>query len=464
MVKGTKARRRGRKSISTDGTALNRKPCKKAAKKLTKFAVRNYTSHYYSEVLENYYLGLVKKSSHKFKPCPVKSGSVLHVMTSAYLSGGHTRIVERWIDSAPTDEMHSVVLIRQRKKKQIPARLQWVVAEKKGTLVRFPYLLSMVWKANQLRKMAMGYKTIVLHQNMTDPVPLMAFGDTAFPRPVIVFNHAGHSFWIGRNAADLVIDIEKSQNQITHHKRGIKNSLLLNLPYDSSESPDRPEKKVLRKQFDLPENSQVLVSMASAYKYTPVLDYNFPEMLHTILQQHTDAVVLIIGVASQQSPDWERLEMDFPNRVRLLGILENKEVSPYLQAADLYLDSFPYSSFTSMLDAVAEGHLPVLCLHNPIGTLSFIEGTDADVITIETMVERSIELLAHPEKREKLYRLLRKRMEQMTHVDLFQQKVHEAYALAKSIQKNKDRFLPIDNKITEFDILSNELCIERKKQ
>ena len=443
---------------------LGGNPCRKNARRLAKFSVRNYTSHYYSEALENYYLSAAKKRSRKTKSCPAKSSSVLHVMTSAYLSGGHTRIVERWIDSAPADEMHSVVLIRQRKKKQIPPRLRAAVNGKQGKLIRFPYPLSMTWKANRLKQIAIGYETIVLHQNMTDPVPLMAFGLPDFPRPVIVFNHAGHSFWIGRNAADFVIDIEKSQNQITRNKRGIKNTLLLSLPYDTTNFPELPGKEIIRKQLDIPKESQVLISMASAYKYIPVLHYNFTEMLRTILQRQENAIVLIIGVASKQSPDWAQLEAAFPKRIRLLGILPNKEVRPYLHAADLYLDSFPYSSFTSMLDAVADGKLPVLCLHNPIGTLSFVEGTDADVETIDTMIDRSIELLTDQEKAERLYSLLRDRLERLTHIDLFQQKVHEAYALAKNIQKNEHRFLPIQNEITEFDILSNELCLKRKKQ
>jgi glycosyltransferase involved in cell wall biosynthesis len=442
---------------------LESNPTRRNGRKLAKFAVRNYSGHYYSPTLEQYYLRRAEKSQKPLKPEMVEPNTVLHVMTSAYRTGGHTRIVERWIDTAPSDEIHSVVITRQRKKKQVPPRLIELVKQRDGSLICFPYLLPLDSKARRLRRLAQTYDSIVLHQNMTDPAPLMAFGPAGFPRPVIVFNHAGHSFWIGRNAADLVIDIETSQNRITQEKRGIKNTLMLSLPYDAMNLPPHREKKELRKKLNLAEAGKVLISMASAYKFTPILDYDFPEMLRAILSKQDQAIALIIGVAEKQTEQWEQLEKDFPGRVLLLGILPNESVADYLQAADLYIDSFPYSSFTSMLDAVSIGRLPVLNLRNPIGTLPFIEGTPACIDTVDEMIDRVLELLSDQQQSAELYEQLQANVDRLTNAATFQERVHEAYAQARAVPKDDQRFLPVSHAITKFDILSNELCIERKK-
>lgn len=438
------------------------RPAHGAARRLVKFAANNYTSYYYSEPVEKYFLNKAKRRLRPAPAQPVVPKSVLHVMTAAFLTGGHTRIVERWIDSAPDDEEHCVVLIRQRHKNEIPQRLKDVVENKHGALHLFPYWLPKLWKAQKLKNLAAGFDIIVLHQNMTDPVPLMAFGTPDFQRPVILFNHAGHRFWLGRNATDLVIDIIEEQQSITLQKRGIVNSRLVELPYDRKhDASEEHDRSSLRRAIGLDLESSVIVSMASAYKYTPVLEFDFPRMLGDIMQTDRRIQAMIIGVEPGARLGWDGLEKKFGGRIRLLGVIPYEQVGNYLRAADLYIDSFPYNSFTSMLDAVLVGKLPILSLRTPVGTLGFIRHTHGDIPSIGDMVTNAVRLLADKEAAGELYRSISEKAGRMTDASRFQAEIQKAYHDVKRIPKDNSRFTDMSDFISEFDIFSNEIFLNR---
>jgi hypothetical protein len=60
---------------------------------------------------------------------------------------------------------------------------------------------------------------------------------------------------------------------------------------------------------------------------------------------------------SPQEPAWAAMAGEHPGRVHVLGVLEDPQM--WLETADLYLDSFPLSSSTSLLEAVQFGAVAV---------------------------------------------------------------------------------------------------------
>ena len=439
-------------------------PSEKLAENLTKILCSTGSSIYYSEALESFYIDLAQKNhdTHIHNAHAVERNSILHVMTLCYTSGGHTRVVERWIQSAPKQESHSVVLINQCPAQETPPLLRQAIEEKKGQLITFTQNKSITQKANELRKIAQGYEYIVLHHHMHDPVPLMAFASPDFKRPVITFNHAGHMFWLGRNATDLIVDIEESQNIITTKKRGIANSIICPLPYIKDDDANIPQnKETLRHELGLPINSPILISMAQAYKYTEVLGYSFPEVIRQVLNRSPQAVVVLIGPSSDCTA-WKQLHQDYPNRLYLLGTLTHGTAMKYLKACDLYIDSFPYISFTSLIDAIAIGCLPALSLHTPAGSLQLIEGTPASIKSQIQLLETTIYLLKSEPERLKLHKTQKESLKTFS-PRKFQESIKDVYSKAATIKKNSERYLNIEDKITEFDILSNLVTSKQHK-
>jgi len=436
---------------------LCQRPSSRVAGKLVHLAVHANSSIYYSEALERYYLNLARKSRITKEHPDCTPNSVLHVMTCCLRTGGHTRIVERWIESAPAHQKHSVALTRQRIRDDLPARLADAVSKHDGTIVMLDPESSITCNANDLRNVGMEYEFIILHHHMGDPVPLMAFGLPEFNRTVIAFNHAGHLFWLGRNAADMVIDIEESQARITRSKRGFVHNMIIDLPSDFTPTPPESDKRALRETLDIAPDCHLVASMASAYKYTVLPDYDFPSMLRQILERDPASAILMIGVAPGTNAHWTKLERDFPSRIFLKGLLPPAEAYRHLRAADLYIDSFPYNSFTSMLDAVIAGGLPAIALQTPVGLLPSFQQSQTVAASIPELVDMATRLLLDPEKCTALHEATSRIVSNDTDPSHFQEHLTKAYKLAGTISKDASRYRPVEESITKFDMLANAL-------
>ena len=84
------------------------------AKYACKFATLCPTGYFYSNTLEKYFVDIAQNIHLDLSKDYLKD-SCLHVMTTAYTSGGHTRVVERWLKLFDRTSKQSVVLINQEK-------------------------------------------------------------------------------------------------------------------------------------------------------------------------------------------------------------------------------------------------------------------------------------------------------------------------------------------------------------
>jgi hypothetical protein len=115
-----------------------------------------------------------------------------------------------------------------------------------------------------------------------------------------------------------------------------------------------------REILGIPRDTVVLLTIASSYKYTTFGEYNFVATLQKVLALHDH--VLLLAVGPKPEGDWLAASLTLGGRVRALG--KQTDLRVYHACADIYLDSFPFSSITSMLEVCAQG-IPVLGLSNP---------------------------------------------------------------------------------------------------
>jgi len=297
--------------------------------------------------------------------------SFLHVFTQCYTTGGHTRVCERWIKYSPSNEMHSIAFINQ-KSIDIPTNLNNYVKEKKGSL--FFLNGNYLDKAIKLREIASSFDKIILHVNMEDVVPILAFGNKSFKRPIIFFNHADHLFWLGVSISDIVVNLRTISKEINIKCRDALNNLTIPLPVDKPKSQDRNLEKInkTKLELDFPISSKIIITMASSYKYLPFDSYNFTDTISDILKNNKNTCFLAIGPNNKEKY-WTKLIKQYPNRVKTIGLINNSEVEKYIKIADLGIDSFPFSSFTSLLD-IGKYNIPCFCLKTPINEIdTFLE-------------------------------------------------------------------------------------------
>lgn len=339
-----------------------------AARVAADFASTNHTGMYVSPELE----GLLQRAGRELSRRPRKRAAptqhrragmhVLHVLTAAYDIGGHTRLLWRWIERDP-GRTHSVVFTHQRNLTP-PHPLRRSVEHSGGHLYRLDARPSgLLEKAGRLADLARHVDLVVLHTHPYDVIPLLAFapdddsGTTDVP--VVLLNQADHVFWLSRSVSRLVIDFRHSGSKLGASRRGVPaaNTALLPLPLQLPQRTlSRAEAKA---RLGLAEHEKVIFSVALPYKYTALGELDFAHIFGEFAGIH-DVTVLVVG--PERDARWGLAEDTSGGRVRALG--RRADLSLFHQAADVYVDSFPFGSATSLLEAGSYG-VPVLTF-NPV--------------------------------------------------------------------------------------------------
>ncbi|MGY1689550.1 glycosyltransferase [Geodermatophilus sp. SYSU D01105] len=286
------------------------------------------------------------------------NGRVLHVLSEGYAVGGHTRLVWRWMERDPRPA--DVVLTMQHA--PVPGSLR-AAAERAGGRIYdlregFPALAA---RAEVLRGLMAGAGTVVFHVHPYDTVALAA-ASLPGPRPPIVHeNHADHTFWLGLGSADLVVENRAAGRRVSRELRGVPEHRLAVLPLPVQPVGATASRKSIRAQFRLRPGQVAAISVATAMKMAPIWGRGFDELLAGVLSEIPQLAIVLAGPTADGP--WQRLQSGFPGRVFPLGLVEGVEGGLY-PGMDLYLDSFPCASGTSILEAAVAGLPPVsLQLH-----------------------------------------------------------------------------------------------------
>ncbi len=302
---------------------------------------------------------------------------VLHVATSVGAIGGHVRMLRRWIaqDSA---NIHSVALSRQTE--AVPDVLRAAVATAGGriTLVnRLPGgLLS--W-ARSLQACVGEADLVVLHVHNQDIVAFLALAGMTRRPPVILLNHADHVFWLGAGFVDLVVSTRRSGHGLCASRRGIAPERNALLPLSVDPVTRRSTREQAKRALGLADCDVVLLSVARAVKYRPMGGLSFADALLPLLR--SDKRLRLVAVGPGGTVDWSAAEAAVPGQI--VAYKETPTTAPFFEAADIYVDSFPFSSITSLIEAGL--YMLPLLTRFPFGRGCEIMGADSVGID-ETLV------------------------------------------------------------------------------
>lgn len=276
--------------------------------------------------------------------------SFLHILTEPYTWGGHTRVVERWIKYSPSWTKQSVVITESNY--DIAEMLFREMVHEKGGELIFLQEGNYIEKAKMLREIASAYEYVILHIHQHDAIPMLAFGNVEFKRPVIVYNHSQHTLWLGSLITDLLLELTSSIMEFSKRRRCIKLNEYVGIPVeniiiDNRILSDKNNKNKYKEKLGFPKDYKILLSIGSAYKYNGLDFFNYAKEILNITQ---NTIFMIIGI----SPNgiWESLKNQYNDRLYLLGYIENQYIYQYYQIADLYIDSFPVPGGTAFIDAI----------------------------------------------------------------------------------------------------------------
>lgn len=280
---------------------------------------------------------------------------ILHVATTIYETGGHTRLIENWVRHDASAH-HSLIVLKQQAH-TLRHKLSEAIVESGGQLMILPDGLSILESAARLRGTAQsGYDLLILHHHPDDVVPLVALATQDNP-PVALMNHADHVFGLGVSVADAVIDFRNFGGQLSRERRSIRHSLTLPLPV-AIKSP-RVDRTEARGRLGIPPDEVMLLCIAAGYKFRPTPRHDFFRALRQVLDRNPTARLYVIGLVDDELHEFGATGHE---RMRLLGIISDP--ADYAASADLCLESFPYASYTGLLEIASGGVCPVL-MHSP---------------------------------------------------------------------------------------------------
>ncbi len=281
----------------------------------------------------------------------------LHVINEAYGTLGHTNLCRRWIEYS-ADDIHDLVLLEQEDK--VPENLLAAAKSTEGLCLRLDITSSPLERAAALRARAWEYAdVVVLHTHPEDVIATAAFGVAGGP-PVLLVNHADHSFWVGCSVAELVLDIRDSGHFLTRQARGVERAALLPLPLEEIGvgANSGPQKQQARKKLGIPEGATLLLTVGSAVKFRPVPGLNFVQTAQEIVAECEGTYLIAVG--PKDEGDWKAARKATDGRIRAVG--PQPATIDYCRAADIYLEGFPTGSLTALLEACLAG-LP--CVRSP---------------------------------------------------------------------------------------------------
>jgi hypothetical protein len=274
---------------------------------------------------------------------------ILHVVTQVYGTGGHTQMIARWIEQ-DADRSHRVAITRQGVK-EIPAKVTsalsapgdvFALDRKPGGLLR---------RANDLRRAAQWADLVVLHIHPYDVVPVLAFAGRADGPPVVYVNHADHVFWIGTNVGSVLMNLRDSGRDLAVERRGIALERNAVVPRPLGLAERSVARAAAKAELGVSADQVLLTTAAAGSKYEPIDTPGFLDLVVPLLRANPQAVLYAAG--PDPKGQWSAAADATGGRIRALGRLP--DVTTLHQAADIYLDAYPFSSLTSMIEAGSYG-------------------------------------------------------------------------------------------------------------
>jgi len=274
---------------------------------------------------------------------------VLHVGTELAAVGGLTRMISRWITADP-GRTNSLALTHHRG--DVPDHLVDAVAESGGEIHRLNHQMGgqFAW-VRELRRLARQNDLIILHVHCEDVLPLIAFAEAEKFPPVLLLNHADHIFWLGASFSHMVINLRDAATDISVRRRGVapeRNFLLPTIVDPTVRTRSRAEAKAA---LGLDPDKLLLLSVARQAKYRSLNGVSFADVHADVLEKHPQAQLVVVG--SGDPDDWAAAKARTGGRIT--GLPEQPGPQAYFEAADIYVDSHPFTSSTSMMEACGYG-------------------------------------------------------------------------------------------------------------
>lgn len=308
------------------------------------FAAVNYLPIYDGGKLELDFLARFSRNLPEPEHFPTQDS--IHVISSAYPFGGHTRLMERLAEmheNAPDLLITCKSYVDYKSSngnKIFNAIFDFSSASLTEKLEKSILLLSM-------------YTNVVLHIHPNDFVSALAVRVARKNGLTNAFfvNHADHMFSFGRSAANRVLEVSAFGEALGKIRCPGLISSFIGIPIPIKFNKD---------SFDFnPANRWNILISGSSWKLKPNLGYSLQSILKNLLIRNSQVDVTVVGVRPIRDYWWWLLKFLFLKRIELRVSVSFEKYSEILSTHSFVLDSFPVTGGTAFPEAVLSGKIAI---------------------------------------------------------------------------------------------------------
>jgi hypothetical protein len=280
--------------------------------------------------------------------------NILHVLTYGRPVGGDSRFVWRWIQE-DRDSRHSVAITAQSDVDgiyEMPEALRQA-AENSGGFLRILETPTSrpLEQASELRGICQAMDLVVLHLFPWDIIPILALAAGCEFTKTLFINHSDHTFWIGAGVAHSIVHLRRQSPLFLRGRRGLSPGKASVLPIPLDFSPPTLTREQAKAKLGIAPDTVLLLTIASPFKYDAPGQAAFLDLAVPVLSALPQAVLIAVGPEPKGA--WQAAGLQTRGRIAPLGARWDNAL--LYTAADIYLDSLPFSSITSLLEAGSYG-------------------------------------------------------------------------------------------------------------
>jgi hypothetical protein len=318
-------------------------------------ASKNYCGTFRDRNIDAFFKSYARKNNKEFPSLKaLDTNQIVHVFTTTYITGGHTRFLENLVQ---LDDcyVHHLLITDQG---GIPARqsLFDIIQSKGGEVHLLP--------KNTLNEQISAFQAfisekaskIMLHIHPHDILPSIALHNKPDEIEVLFFNHADHLFSYGCDVSTAIINIREEAQRISVHERYMQHSCILPLPIIKKEASTFNLSNI-REKYGVKENDIIGLSIGNTAKFYKNKQHHFFKTIYTALEQNPRLKIFVVGVS--QADFCPELDVREHQRLEFLGA--QKDPSELQRIADIAIDPMPFGSYTALLETCYYGAYPLVC-------------------------------------------------------------------------------------------------------
>jgi len=258
--------------------------------------------------------------------------------------------------------------------------------------------------------LASRVKMLFVYMHMDDVIScaVLAYLAKYTEVKIVFFNHGDHTFSLGFESTDLIIELRKQGQFITQQYRKKQNTALIPLQgvrSDKLRSYTAEELRAKRQELGLSMHDLVSLSGFSSYKVFKDKKNAYLHLIKNLLMSESRCKhILVTEISEKERGAINKVFQGSEHLLERLIIIDRVvEFDLLLQVADVFIDSFPLGSALVHIDAIRNRRPTVIKKNSRNELYTFYNYLYDDyeyaVESVEEMLEKTLFLLRNKEER-----------------------------------------------------------------